>query len=99
KVDGGYLDTTGTTVQPGGFMSAANMELNVQRLNQIGGALQQLNPDGGVDQAGTQALLAQLQSTLGGNFTQKSVSDDLHQDFVKEGGAFGLDQLGMLVVA
>ncbi|KHJ59305.1 adhesin, partial [Burkholderia glumae] len=33
KVDGGYLDTTGTTVQPGGFMSAANMELNVQRLN------------------------------------------------------------------
>jgi len=37
-VKGGYVDETGTTVQPGGFMSAANMDLNVQTLNQIGGA-------------------------------------------------------------
>src|SRR5689334_19195108 len=43
KVDGGYVDTTGTVVQPGGFMSAANMDLNVQTLSQIGGALQKLN--------------------------------------------------------
>ncbi|MFP3648746.1 hypothetical protein, partial [Paraburkholderia sp. SIMBA_054] len=46
KVKGGYVDTTGTTVQPGGFMSAVNMDLNVQTLDQIGGALQKLNADG-----------------------------------------------------
>ncbi|WP_238145825.1 filamentous hemagglutinin N-terminal domain-containing protein [Burkholderia gladioli] len=99
KVDGGYVKTTGTTVQPGGFMSAANMDLNVEALNQIGGALKQLNPDGTVDAAGTQALLASLQQQLGGNFTQQTLTDQLHTDFVKEGGAFGMDQLGMLVVA
>ncbi|MBU9319373.1 filamentous hemagglutinin N-terminal domain-containing protein [Burkholderia gladioli] len=99
KVDGGYVKTTGTTVQPGGFMSAANMDLNVEALNQIGGALKQLNPDGTVDAAGTQALLASLQQQLGGNFTQQTLTDQLHTDFVKEGGAFGMDQLGTLVVA
>lgn len=99
KVDGGYLKTTGTVVQPGGFMSAANMELNVQALNQIGGALQKLAADGTMDQAGTQDALAALQHQLGGNFTQTAVSDNLHQDFVKEGGSFGMMQIASMVVA
>ncbi|PLC40593.1 adhesin [Ralstonia pickettii] len=99
SVSGGYINTTGTQVQPGGFMSAANMDLNVQTLQQIGGALQQLNADGTVDQAGTQQLLANLQHSLGGNFTQTAVADNLHQDFVKEGGSFGFVQLAAMVVA
>jgi filamentous hemagglutinin len=99
SVKGGYVDTTGTTVQPGGFMSAANMDLNVQTLDQIGGALQKLNPDGTVDEAGTQQLLATLQQQLGANFTQTSESDDLHTNFVKEGGSFGAIQLIALVAA
>jgi len=99
KVDGGYLKTTGTVVQPGGFMSAANMELNVQALNQIGGALQKLAADGTIDQSGTQQALAALQQQLGGNFTQTAVSDNLHQDFVKEGGSFGMTQIFSMVVA
>lgn len=80
-------------------MSAANMDLNVQTLQQIGGALQQLNADGTVDQAGTQQLLANLQHSLGGNFTQTAVADNLHQDFVKEGGSFGVEQLVAMVAA
>ncbi|MGX7002460.1 beta strand repeat-containing protein [Caballeronia sp. KNU42] len=82
----GYSDTTGTVVQPGGFMSAANMDLNVQTLNQVGGALQKLNADGTVDQAGTQQVLAQLQQSLGNNFTQSTVQDNLHTSFTAEGG-------------
>ncbi|WP_081073515.1 filamentous hemagglutinin N-terminal domain-containing protein [Burkholderia stagnalis] len=97
KVDGGYLKTTGTTVQPGGFMSAANMDLNVQALNQIGGALQKLAADGTVDQAGTQQVLENLQHQLGVNFTQTSVSDHLHSDFVKEGG--GLPTFAVAAIA
>ncbi|WP_256979705.1 filamentous hemagglutinin N-terminal domain-containing protein [Burkholderia sp. AU16741] len=99
KVDGGYLKTTGTVVQPGGFMSAANMDLNVQVLNQIGGALQKLAADGTIDQSGTQQALAALQQQLGGNFTQTALSDNLHQDFVKEGGSFGMTQIFSMVVA
>ncbi|WP_232454022.1 filamentous hemagglutinin N-terminal domain-containing protein [Burkholderia ubonensis] len=98
KVDGGYLKTTGTTVQPGGFMSAANMDLNVQTLNQIGGALQKLNSDGTTDAAATQAMLASLQQQLGGDFTQQTLSDHLHSDFVKQGG-FGPEQLFSMAAA
>ncbi|MBW0451058.1 filamentous hemagglutinin N-terminal domain-containing protein [Paraburkholderia phenoliruptrix] len=86
KVKGGYVEETGTTVQPGGFMSAANMNLNVQTLSQIGGALQKLNADGTIDQAGTQIILAQIQQQLGSAFSQVAVSDNLHTQFVQEGG-------------
>ncbi|CAN7282247.1 filamentous hemagglutinin N-terminal domain-containing protein [Paraburkholderia hospita] len=94
----GYSKTTGTAVQPGGFMSAANMNLNVQTLNQIGGALQQLNADGTIDQSGTQQMLAQLQQQLGTSFTQTTVSDNLHTDFVAQGG-FGASQIVGLAFA
>jgi filamentous hemagglutinin len=97
SVKGGYVDTTGTVVQPGGFMSAANMDLNVQTLQQVGGALQKLNSDGTVDQAGTQQVLAQLQQQLGMSFTQTSVQDDLHTTFVKAGGMDPLMVIGMAV--
>ncbi len=92
KVRGGYVDTTGTVVQPGGFMSAANMNLNVQTLNQIGGALQVLNGDGTVNQAGTQQLIATLQQQLGANFSQTSLSDNLHTSFTAQGG-FGFSDI------
>ncbi|WP_080437338.1 filamentous hemagglutinin N-terminal domain-containing protein [Burkholderia ubonensis] len=97
KVDGGYLKTTGTVVQPGGFMTAANMDLNVQTLNQIGGVLAKLNADGTVDQVGTQHILENLQQQLGVNFTQTAVSDHLHSDFVKEGG--GLPTFAVAAIA
>ncbi|MDW3684258.1 DUF637 domain-containing protein [Cupriavidus sp. CV2] len=99
KVSGGYTKVTGTQVQPGGFMSAADMDLNVQTLSGIGGMLQKLNGDGTIDQAGTQQLLADLQQRLGGNFTQVEVKDNLHTDFVKEGGSFGVIQLVAIVAA
>ncbi|WP_116137857.1 filamentous hemagglutinin N-terminal domain-containing protein [Trinickia diaoshuihuensis] len=99
KVKGGYIDTTGTEVQPGGFMSAANMDLNVQTLNQVGGALQQLNADGTVDQAGTQQTLAALQQQLGDQFTQTSVTDHLHTDFVKDGGGLPMFVVAAIAIA
>jgi filamentous hemagglutinin len=80
-------------------MSAANMDLNVQTLNQIGGALQTLNTDGSLNTSGTATIVAQIQAQLGGSFTQTTVSDDLNTHFVKEGGSFGLLQIGALVAA
>jgi filamentous hemagglutinin len=94
----GYAKTSGTEVQPGGFMSAANMNLNVQTLNQIGGALQTLNSDGTADQTGTQQLLASLQQQLGANFTQTAVSDHLDTSFTALGG-FGASEIVGLAFA
>ena len=91
--DGMLLQTTGTVAQQGGFMSAANYDLQVQSLNQIGGALQKLGADGTVDTAGTQAMLANLKGQLGGNFTQQTVSDNLHTDVL--GGDAWYDQVFM----
>jgi filamentous hemagglutinin len=94
----GYSDTTGTQVQPGGFMSAANMDLNVQTLSQIGGALQKLNADGTLDQAGTQQFIESLQQKLGAGLTQTTLSDALHTSFTAQGG-FGPDSITAMAFA
>jgi filamentous hemagglutinin len=80
----GVTETTGTVVQQGGLMSAANYQLNVDTLNQIGGALQQVNADGSANDAATAQLLANLKDQLGGNFTQSSVSDNLQTSVVAD---------------
>ncbi|WP_051381277.1 beta strand repeat-containing protein [Paraburkholderia mimosarum] len=80
--DGVLAKTTGTVVDQGGVMTAANYQLNVDTLNQIGGALQQVNADGSANAAATSQLLANLKSQLGGNFTQTTVSDHLHTDLI-----------------
>lgn len=94
----GYSDTTGTQVQPGGFMSAANMDLNVQTLSQIGGALQILAQDGTIDQAGTQQFLGSLQQKLGAGLTQTTLSDALHTSFTAQGG-FGPESITAMAFA
>lgn len=72
----GVTATTGTLVQQGGFMTAANYDMNVQSINQIGGALQQVGADGSVNTGETQAMLANLKSRLGSNFKQSSVANN-----------------------
>ncbi|CAN0640349.1 filamentous hemagglutinin N-terminal domain-containing protein [Burkholderia cepacia] len=96
----GLLTMTGTVAQQGGFMSAANYNLNVDRLNQVGGALQKLDPNGQVDASGTADQLAALKNQLGGNFTQSTVSDNLHTSFQSLADSPGLfEQIGMAVTA
>ncbi|WP_344676378.1 DUF637 domain-containing protein [Paraburkholderia graminis] len=91
----GYEKTSGTEVQPGGFMSAASMNLNVQKLEQIGGALQLLGSDGTADQAGTQQFIANLAQQLGTNFTQTTVSDHLDTSFTAMGGFGAAEIVGL----
>ncbi|UOB60234.1 filamentous hemagglutinin N-terminal domain-containing protein [Burkholderia pyrrocinia] len=96
----GLLTTTGTVTQQGGFMSAANYNLNVDRLDQVGGALQKLDPNGQVNASATADQLAALKSQLGGNFTQSTVSDNLHTSFQSLADSPGLfEQIGMAVTA
>ncbi|WP_241991266.1 filamentous hemagglutinin N-terminal domain-containing protein [Paraburkholderia sp. RAU2J] len=94
----GVTDTTGTVVQQGGLMSAANYQLNVDTLNQIGGALQQVNADGSANDAPTAQLLANLKAQLAGNFTQSSVSDNLQTSVVADQGMSVLGTVFMMTV-
>lgn len=57
-----------------------------------------MNPDGSTNNATTQALLAQTLQQLSSNFSQTSVSDDLHTHFVAAGG-FGITQLVAIAAA
>ncbi|WP_444546490.1 two-partner secretion domain-containing protein [Burkholderia ubonensis] len=96
----GLMTTTGTVAQQGGFMSAANYNLNVDRLDQVGGALQKLDPNGQVNASATADQLAALKSQLGGNFAQSAVSDNLHTSFRSLADSPGLfEQIGMAVTA
>lgn len=84
KVSGGYLKTSGTQVQPGGFMAAAQMDINAERINAVNDAFQIRKADGSIDREASDALVAQLEANLGLNYTSSTVKDDIHQDFVKE---------------
>ncbi|WP_206002150.1 DUF637 domain-containing protein [Paraburkholderia antibiotica] len=95
----GLLTTTGTVTQQGGFMSAGNYQMNVDAVNQIGGALQKLNADGTVDAAGTQEELANLKAQLGNSFVQGTASDDLTTTFTSLAESPGVFQeIGMAFV-
>jgi filamentous hemagglutinin len=92
----GVAATTGTVVQQGGFMSAANYDLQVQSLDQIGGALAVTNADGTENAAATQAMLASLKDQLGGQFAQSTVSDDLQTAMVAtDSGGLGMELFAM----
>ncbi|MFP6557908.1 putative toxin [Paraburkholderia sp. B3] len=81
-VSTGLAATTGTEVQQGGYMTAANYDLNADAINQIGGALEVTNADGSENTAATAQLLTNLKSQLGSSFTQSTVSNDLTTSMV-----------------
>jgi filamentous hemagglutinin len=58
-----------------------------------------LDPNGQIDQTATQAFIAGVSAQLGENFLQQTLQNDLHTDFVKQGGNFGIQQVGMIVAA
>lgn len=94
----GVMKTTGTVVQEGGFMSAANYDLTAGTINQIGGALQQINVDGSANSAATAQLLAGLKDKLGGGFTQSTVADNLQTSVVADNAMGVLGTVFMMTV-
>ncbi len=92
KVEGGWVEYSGTQLQPGGFMSAVNLNVQADRITAIGDAFRVVNADGTRDVAATNALLSALRQQLGGDFTETTASDHVRTDFIKDTsgpGAFG----------
>ncbi|WP_283150486.1 filamentous hemagglutinin N-terminal domain-containing protein [Silvimonas soli] len=85
KEASGWLQVSGTQVQPGGFISGANVSLNTDAINSIGGTFQVTDPaTGQVDAAKSAQLIQDLGAKLGINYTQTSVSDNINQSFIKD---------------
>uniref|UniRef100_UPI001B80C585 endonuclease toxin domain-containing protein n=1 Tax=Andreprevotia chitinilytica TaxID=396808 RepID=UPI001B80C585 len=84
KVEGGWINVYGTQVQPGGLISATNLNIDASTVHSIGGQFQVLNADGTVDEAKSAQLIADLAKKLGVNYTSQTVADDIHQDFMKD---------------
>lgn len=95
----GYTKVTGDEVQPGGFLSAANYQLNVDRVNSISGQFQQINADGTVNQAGSQAVLNNLQAQLGSDFTQSTAQNHIQQEWVQTKKADPTTQIVIIAAA
>ncbi|MFJ4291928.1 DUF637 domain-containing protein [Cupriavidus sp. NPDC089707] len=89
RVSGGWNEVTGTVVQPGGFMSAMHMNIEADAVHAVNDALRITRADGTVDVEATNALIAQLKASLGESYTEGTLSDDIHTQFIKEKKGFG----------
>jgi filamentous hemagglutinin len=87
--DAGYWLITGDTVQPGGFMSAATLNLDTQRIESISGEFYQNG----------QEISQRLAQTLGNNFVFQKNEDHIHQKFINTQSDNGFLQVVVIVVA
>ncbi|MFJ5382856.1 DUF637 domain-containing protein [Cupriavidus sp. CER94] len=95
KAQGGWNVVTGTVVQPGGFLSAMHMDIEADSIRAINDAFRVTRADGSVDPDASAALVAQLKESLGLNYTEGTVADDIHTRFIKEKKGFGI--IGQIV--
>ncbi|RZT76340.1 filamentous hemagglutinin [Azospira oryzae] len=87
-MEGGYLEVWGDKVQPGGFIGAANLKLNVDRITSIAGEFE----SGGKD------ISADLAKQMGSKFTYQSTKDNTFTKFHADSSA-KYKQLAALAVS
>ncbi|CAG9170818.1 hypothetical protein LMG32289_02162 [Cupriavidus pampae] len=95
KAQGGWNVVTGTVVQPGGFLSAMHMDIEADSIRAINDAFRITRADGSVDADASAALVAQLKESLGLNYVEGTVADDIHTQFIKEKKGLGI--LGQII--
>jgi len=84
----GYWKITGNTVQSGGFISAAELDLNAKSIHSVSGEFLENNQDVGT----------KLAAAMGTGFTAKEAKDDIHQDYKQLSKPNVLGQVVVLVV-
>ncbi|TVT77149.1 MAG: filamentous hemagglutinin N-terminal domain-containing protein [Denitromonas halophila] len=83
-VKGGTLTLRGDTVQPGGFMQAAQWELNADKVYSRSGEFIVTGTDAAQTAARTAAFEAEIRAILGNNFTYETAQDNLKTEFKKD---------------
>lgn len=92
-VSGGTLIVEGSQVQPGGFIQAARLSMDVNRIESLSGEFRVLAASTEQSATETAAFEARLVEQLGDDYVRGVARDDLHYRFEKDSG-FG-DLLGM----
>ena len=81
RVKGGYLYSWGDTVQPGGYLQAAEWQLNVRRVVSVSGEFVVSDPDPAVRARASAQLEAELRETLGEAYEASVAEDHLQHRF------------------
>jgi hypothetical protein len=87
--EGGYWRITGDTVQPGGFITAARLELAVERIDSLSGEFY----EDGQERSGV------LAERLGEGFHFQPNRDHLQTEWVQTRKQSGLEQVAVMAVA
>ncbi|WP_323004096.1 DUF637 domain-containing protein [Denitromonas sp.] len=99
KVEGGTLKIWGDTVQGGGFMQAAQWNLNVDSVYSRSGEFVVTGADAAETAALTSAFEAQIRAELGDSFVFEEAHDNLQTKFKADGGGMGLIAAVVAIVA
>jgi hypothetical protein len=95
----GYFKLTGDTVQPGGFLSAAELQINADKVHSLSGEFQVLGESEADTQTRSNAFLTSLRQSLGENFTEASNQDHIASEWVQVSKPDPWVQVAILVAA
>ncbi|WP_230969446.1 two-partner secretion domain-containing protein [Nitrogeniibacter aestuarii] len=98
KVKGGKLIIKGDTVQPGGFMQAAQWDLNADRIYSRSGDFIVTGSTAAETRQLTSAFEAQIRAELGDAFTYEVAKDRLKTKFKAKGGGLNIVAMVAAVV-
>ena len=86
-------------MQPGGFLSAADLQINADKVHSLSGEFQVLGADEADTQARSSAFLTSLRQSLGDNFTEATNQDHIQSEWVQVSKPDPWVQVAILVAA
>ncbi|WP_323004681.1 DUF637 domain-containing protein [Denitromonas sp.] len=98
-VEGGTLKIWGDTVQGGGFMQAAQWNLNADKVYSRSGEFVVTGADAAETASLTSAFEAQIRAELGDSFVFEEAHDKLQTKFKADSGGMGLIAAVVVIVA
>jgi filamentous hemagglutinin len=79
----GYFKLTGNTVQPGGFLSAANLTITADKVHSLSGEFQVVGESEADTQEKSAAFMSAMRERLGDNFTEATNQDHISSEWVQ----------------
>jgi adhesin HecA-like repeat protein len=79
----GYFKLTGDTVQPGGFLSAADLQINADRVHSLSGEFKVVGESDADTQAKSAAFVNAMRERLGSNYSEETNRDHISSEWVQ----------------
>lgn len=95
----GYIKLTGTKVQPGGFLSAANLQINADRIKSLSGEFQVAGASEQETRDKSSAFLNSVKQRLGSRYTESTNQDHISSEWVQVSKPDPLVQVAIIAAA